>query len=407
MIEHADHAGKSWLRHRQWASPEIACNTRTGLWLMWFFAGIWNALSSFVWFVIPEELAKGNHAILIAALFPLVGMGLFGSAIYLTWTWRRFGPVAVALDPYPGAIGGQVGGTIDLRLPYASEHRFSLVLSCLYSYVSGSGKNRSRKEKLVWQATGFAYSEAVATGTRLNFCFDVPADLPESEPSGARYHLWRLTLKANLPGVDLSRQFNLPVFPTAEQSRFQQRNSSVHFHAVEQREALIESVLTIEQVPGGIELFFPMLRHARAKLFWLVFGIIFAGAGIGLNYAKDAPTFLALIFSATGLLIIIFTFYSLFNSLRVRLDGYGISGERRWLGLPLGKHFAPRSEVQQLVIRTSYSRQSGGEHVDVCTIQAHTNSGKKITVAESLQGRNTALQALEAISLLSGYPVEK
>src|SRR5690606_29786110 len=171
--------------------------------------------------------------------------------------------------------------------------------------------------------------------------FNVPADLPPSEPLGKHHHLWRLVLKAELPGVDLRRQFELPVFPTAEQSRIQQRDSSEHFHAVEQREALIESVLNIEQIPGGVELYFPMLRHARAKLIWLVFGLIFAGAAIGLSRIKDPSTFMVIGFGMIGGLIIIFTLYSLFNSLRVRLDINGISAERRWLGLPLGKHSAP------------------------------------------------------------------
>ena len=34
--------------------------------------------------------------------------------------WRRFGAAPALLDPFPGAIGGNVGGVIDVNFPYAT-----------------------------------------------------------------------------------------------------------------------------------------------------------------------------------------------------------------------------------------------------------------------------------------------
>lgn len=403
VIEHPESASKPWLARREWAQARVPCSARGGLWLAWIFAILWNAISSFLWFVIPAEVAKGNYMILIAALFPLVGLGLLWWAISVTLEWRRFGELYLDLDPYPGAIGGQVGGTLELSLPYDRTNAFPLSLSCVHSYMSGSGKNRSRKESVTWQAQGYAYAESSAGGTRLNFRFDVPEGLPSSEAPADSYYVWRLVINADLPGVDLHRQFELPVFPTAERSRYQREDSAAHPLALEQRDALIESVLDLRQVHGGVELYYPMWRNAGMKLGWMLFGLIFGGAGIGMWYT-DAPRFMAIIFTGIGLLACVFCLYGLLNSLRIRLDQQGLWTQRRLLGMIVHKQHYPRAQIKHLQLHKSYSAQSGSEYTEVFALKALAADGKKITVGESLKGRATAVQALDAISLLSGYP---
>ena len=402
VMDHPESATKPWLARREWAQARIACSARGGLWFAWIFAVLWNAISSFLWFVIPQEVTKGNYMILIAALFPLVGLGLLWWAVFATLEWRRFGQLYLDLDPYPGAVGGQLGGTLELSLPYDRAHAFPLSLSCIHSYMSGSGKDRSRKESIKWQAQGYAYAESSAKGTRLNFCFDVPKGLPSSEAPADSYYLWRLVVKADLPGVDLHRQFELPVFPTAEQSRYQRQDSTAHPQALEHRDALIESVLDLRQVNGGVELYYPMWRNAGMKLGWMVFGLIFGGAGIGMWYA-DAPRFMAIIFAGIGFLACVFCLYGLLNSLRIRLDQQGLWTQRRLMGVIIHKQHYPRAQIKHLQLHKSYSAQSGSEYTEVFSLKALTADGKKITVGESLKGRATAVQALEAVSMLSGY----
>ena len=268
--------------------------------------------------------------------------------------------------------------------------------------MSGSGKDRSRKESIKWQAQGYAYAESSAKGTRLNFCFDVPEGLPSSEAPADSYYLWRLVVKADLPGVDLHRQFELPVFPTAERSRYQRQDSTAHPQALEHRDALIESVLDLRQVNGGVELYYPMWRNAGMKLGWMVFGLIFGGAGIGMWYA-DAPRFMAIIFAGIGFLACVFCLYGLLNSLRIRLDQRGLWTQRRLMGVIIHKQHYPRAQIKHLQLHKSYSAQSGSEYTEVFSLKALTADGKKITVGESLKGRATAVQALEAVSMLSGY----
>ena len=88
------------------------------MWAAWAFAIFWNAISAVTPFIAYREVVSNdNYIALVALLFPLVGIGLLIWALRRTFEWRRFGPAPVTLDPFPGSIGGHVGGTVDIN-PY-------------------------------------------------------------------------------------------------------------------------------------------------------------------------------------------------------------------------------------------------------------------------------------------------
>lgn len=404
-VEHPDAASRPWLARRDWADNHIACSGKGSLWFVWAFALFWNGLSAPALYAVPGEFAKGNHLILVALIFPLIGLVLLVWAIRNTLSWRRFGQLAVVMDPFPGAIGGQVGGHVDVPLPFDVQQLFSISLSCVHSYESGSGKNRSRKETVLWQGEGLAHAEPTAKGTRLSFCFDVPDALPASEPPSSDYHLWRLTLEADLPGVDLSRHFELPVFPTGEHSSAHMRSSTRHPKAIEQRASQIEQALDYREIPGGVELFSPMLRNPAGWSAGLLFGAIFGGAGWSMfRYADDAPATLVWGCMLVGGVIVFFTVLAMFSSVQARLDGEGLCSQRFWLGVPVGRTWVRRDEIHRLEIESSYRQQIGSKTIEVFHIRAVTRSGRNITIAKNLKGREVARQALTAIAGRCGYP---
>ena len=142
------YADRPWLLNDDWQTNEIRSGSRAAMWGAWVFAILWNAISAIVPFIIYEEaIEKGNYLVLIALLFPLVGIGLLVWAIRRTLEWRRFGLAPVTLDPFPGSIGGHVGGRIDLNIPFDPRTEFRVTLTNINSYMSGSGDDRSRKEK--------------------------------------------------------------------------------------------------------------------------------------------------------------------------------------------------------------------------------------------------------------------
>lgn len=209
-----------WLADDAWQTATIRSSSKTSMYGAWVFAVFWNAISAPIPFLAYGEIVeRHNYVVLIGLLFPLVGIGLLVWALRRTLEWRRFGPAPVTLDPFPGSIGGHVGGSIDLRLPFDPTAKFRVTLTNLHSAVSGSSKDRSRSEKALWQDGTLAHVESCGLGTRLVFRFDVPEGLGESDTEhDDSYKLWRLSLEAELPGTDLDRSYEIPVYATARRS---------------------------------------------------------------------------------------------------------------------------------------------------------------------------------------------
>ena len=172
-----------WLVNNNWKTPEIKSEAQFAVRFMWGFALFWCLISAPLPFMLFEEVVeKKNYPALLGLLFPLIGVLLIAKAVHVTAEWRKFGEATVTLDPYPGSIGGQVGGFLELNWPFNAATKVILTLTNAYSYESGSGKNRRREEDIKWQDKIVAYTESGLYGTRILFRFDVPAGL---EPSDA------------------------------------------------------------------------------------------------------------------------------------------------------------------------------------------------------------------------------
>lgn len=285
----------AWQTRKGWETPNIRSAAKKSVFMMWGFAILWSAGSSPMLFVVPEEFEQGNTAALLGLFFPLVGVLLLYKAVMTTLAYRRFGTVLVEMDPFPGAIGGHVGGRIQVsRLGYnaaidPSTH-LSVRLECVYSYMSGSGDKRSRSENIKWAEQGQPRIESAGQGVTLSFRFDVPDNLPEADVDQTDvYHFWRLSAKAEIEGVDLNRQYNLPVFRTGKKSRSVRHDVSAQVakhreqESVAARQAIergnfdfpgLSRAMRISEQGGEIRMAFPMLRNKVLT----VFAGIFAGA---------------------------------------------------------------------------------------------------------------------------------
>ena len=80
--------------------------------------------------------------------------------------------------------------------------------------TTGSGKNRSTSERILWtdeQQAGTGVGDAVPVA------FYIPNDCRETDSDNAdNIVLWRLKVTAKEPGVDDAAQFEVPVFKVAE-----------------------------------------------------------------------------------------------------------------------------------------------------------------------------------------------
>ncbi len=395
------YADRPWLLNDDWQTSTIRSGSRASMWGAWAFAIFWNAISSVTPFLAYREIVEnGNYVVLIALLFPLVGIGLLTWAIRRTLEWRRFGPAPVTLDPFPGAIGGHVGGTIDVNLPYDPNAIFRLTLTNLHSYESGSGKNRSRKEKAKWQDAIVAHAEPGARGTRLTFRFDVPEGLDATDiEQDDSYYLWRLNLSADIPGTDLDRDYEIPVYPTGMQSR---HLTGYAIERARSQQSLLDAQAVSELVnldygPSGKRLFFPMGRFLGGGIGGVLVGAIFAGAGWFLAVREGHWIFGGL-FGGIGVLVALACFYLIFNSLELVQTAQGIRTTRRVLGIRVGGTELRRDEIKGLEQKSTMQAQSGGKHIVYYDVYARDRAGGKHKIAEGFKGDSEARAAIALIA---------
>ena len=95
---------------------------------------------------------------------------------------------------------------------------FSITLRSVRITLTGSGKNRSTHEAVLWESTRtMPGSLWEAGGISIPVAIPIPADARKTdERDAADRVIWRLVLAADEPGIDYSATFEVPVFRTAE-----------------------------------------------------------------------------------------------------------------------------------------------------------------------------------------------
>ena len=403
-------ADAPWLANDAWQSATIRSNSKTSMYGAWIFAVFWNAISAPIPFLVYEEIVKHQkYVVLIGLLFPLVGLFLLIWAIRRTLEWRRFGPAPVTLDPFPGSIGGHVGGTIDLKLPFDPSAKFRISLTNIHSYVSGSGKNRSRSEKALWQDAMVAHSESCAMGTRLVFRFDVPEGLDESDTEhDDSYKLWRLNLEADLPGANLDRSYEIPVYATGQQSRLLSERA-VEESREEQHTLDVDAVRGLVHLGYGLtgrRMYFPGGRNPGPSIGVVLVGAIFAAAGWFLAFRAGHAIF-GSVFGGVGLLVGVLGLYMIGNSLEVEQTGDGIRTVRRFLGIPVRRRQMRLDNIKKLEKKSNMQAQSGGRYTMFYNVYAVDYVGNKLTLGEGFRGEHEARAAMELIRREFGIREEK
>lgn len=405
------YADAPWLANDAWQTRELRSHSRKTMWTAWAVTALWNLISAPLPFLLYGEIVdKQNYPALVILLFPLVGIGLVVYAIRCTREWRRFGPAPVTLDPFPGAIGGHVGGTIDLRLPFDTQSRFEVTLTNLKSYVSGSGKNRSRKEKALWQDDQLVAADPGPEGTRIVFRFDVPEGQYASDAvtQGDTWFLWRLNVTADLPGADFDRSYELPVYPTGELSA-SLPDASVERNRNAQRarsEDDARRLLNLRRSGASQSLHFPVGRYLGAAATGLFFGIIFVGGGWYIM-TQEGSLFGGALFATVGGLVAAFLLYLGLNSLTVTREGLSLTAVRRVLGVPVSTRRMRIDDVLRLSADSLLQTQSGSRHVMHYRILAHGADGQTMTVGEGFRGQSDADAAMRLIAREFGLRVDQ
>lgn len=210
-----------WLAKKEWRNNRIASDIKTRMYSLWLFVILIFGLCIPLFNTIQTEINHERFSILIALFLPLFGLLLLKWAWKKSRDWHRFGSIELQMDPFPGSIGGQVGGYFLLKKANDLSGSCSVELSCVYSYLDYPElPDPARYYHTVWCRKARSRIKPSASSLIIAFIVNVPDQLPEADihQDDGNYHFWRLTLKALVDGIEIKRNYNIPVFPTQTQS---------------------------------------------------------------------------------------------------------------------------------------------------------------------------------------------
>jgi hypothetical protein len=310
------------------------------------------------------------------------------------------------MDPWPGSIGGQVGGMIAARVPFDEALAFSLKLTCVHTYTSGSGKNSSTHHDPLWQETRWFHAQRASDGmSALWFCFDVPDHLPVSEEASSNYHHWQLQANADIPGIDFERTWELPVFATGKASREAARHTQ---ESNEELMAALEGLMNLRQIPGGISMDYRAGRHWASGLLLVVVGGVFTGVAVFVGQSLSGMGD-AVITGVTGVLgsgLLVLGLWQWANRLQVQMDHSRLWIRYSVLGVPVFARQLALSEVQGIVIVRGSRMQKGNDVTQYYSLKVSLREGARYAIGDGFEGHHQARQAAEAIAAFTRLPVQ-
>lgn len=330
---------KPWLLRPDWAAGKIKSTSLAQSVLFLIMALAFGGLGGAMTFVaLPGELHKHNYAALLILLFPLVGIGFLIALISALLSKLRYGTCFLELAQIPIPLGGTLEGMIQTGGRLKLEHGLHLKFSCLRRTVSGSGKNRSTREEVLWQDekvlkpdAGLPESEPGHSG--IPVYFKLPDGQPQCFSSGDTSVLWRLDARAKMAGPDFSASFEVPVFQVAGAGpgpADEPDPTAAMQMPIEELRRDEHSKITVSDGPGGREFYFPAARNPGAALFTSVLALGFDSAA-GMTFYFHAPILFPIFLSLFGLIISCFAFSLWLKSSRVTVDSSSVRIVTRYL----------------------------------------------------------------------------
>jgi hypothetical protein len=387
-----------WLWREEWADGRIKSANGPAMAGAWIFAIFWNALSSGIWLILPRELKRGNYEILIALLFPLVGLGLLVWAIHATLRWRRFGQSWFVLQHNPGFVGGQLAGTVETSLKVRPRSGFQVRLTC----HRHDNRGESNAQTLLWEdEKRIVKDPGDPRHTRIPIFFQIPPEVsPSDDRDSSLRTIWRLEVRGEMEGPDYFAQFEVPVFAPGKviPPPPPATDPTLAFQPPPQpyRQPVDSKIKVRGLTSGAREFYFPAGRNPGPTLATLAFIAVWSSV-ICLMIAKRAPLAFPIIFGLFDLLFIAIFLNFLLKSTRVTIRQRGLDLEQRWLFYARRQHFAPG----EITAVNSAIGMTSGQTV-YHDLHAHTAAGRKVSLAGSIKDRREARWLAEEMNRALG-----
>ena len=374
----AGYPGQPWMWRADWAERRVNDSNPGGTLFLWVFAILWNAASWPVAFLVPRELVKENYVVLVAAIFPVAGLLILFGAIRGTMRAMRFKHSTLVLDAVPVPLGGTLRGRVEV--PYEPLADASSIIIRL------TAVNRVRSGKSTSESIVFQEDMEVARGgvsrmperVSIPIAIDVPHDVAETQTDGNTQTHWRLTVDAEVPGIDYSASFDVPVYRTEVTG--QPRPERVHAPPPEPREPVD---FVAKQTVDGRELYFGRFR-ARGMAMGTLFMTLIWTVISAVLFVVDAPFIIPLIFGFFNLLLIVLTL-ELFLGSTVVILGRDRVVVRHSL-FRTKETVLRRDEIASAAAKIG-SQGGGRPYYD---IEVRTSDGKKVNAVKYVRSKREA-----------------
>ncbi len=385
-----------WKWKTEWQADYLSPNTKSSYIGIAVFAVFWNLISlPATIFGLPEIIKKEEYIGLLILLFPLVGIGLIFWTIVLFSRHKKYGRTQLHINEGRIKIGDFNTGYLQFAQNRFSQSNAILKLASIHKYESGSGKNRSKKEKILWEDT----QRVELYSSECRFEFEVPRNLkPTDESNSKSQYLWRLSISSEQKGPDLKLDFEVPAFPLSEEERSlrdaqesdlfsEDRISNFQSKSMERgnwsKTGVIQSYSNL-----GVEYHFPRLNSAT-WIFMSLLGFLFVAIGVGV-YIAGASILFPIIFGLVGgLLGVIGLRAALFKS-RIYIDGSGLHYQTGHLA------FGKTSSIQALdILDFDMTSQASSGNTKFYNLLLKTHNGQQHTLAKNLKVKGDILALIQ------------
>ena len=387
---------------------QISSSEKSSYWILVIIGIIFFLFSTPVIFAIPEEVSRGNNGIFIALIFPLTGLAL----IFGGWKMRQkflfFGPTPLTPSPIIGQVGGQVGGRIDLTQPWAKRN-LSITLSCINTYTSGSGKNSSTHRDILWQEHDKPHDQPNGAGSKLEFCFDVPAGERTKETHRGRGKVhWEVSIEGLVNFMEFKRSWKIPVEVGTQNSTIvipRAHKEAAHSAKIKHAEASIEKQIQTNKTADGLDIISEQGRNKSMSWFMVLFGAIFTSVGCFLFYlAAQGEMMLwvmAPLFFSIGAGIFSFGIFLVGRKLECKIIDDQVYTRRSVFGRIIYTRQAKLTSPNQLILKTTMSSTTNGKQTDYMAVYAKVDINgpngsikKEIKLVEGIEGKGAG-EAME------------
>lgn len=373
----AAHPQEPWLWRPDWSRGEIKSSQANTMWFIWGFAAFWNAIASAATLAALKDAPK-NKAAYLVLLFPAVGIVLLAWATRLTLQRRRFGNPMLRMAAVPGVIGGALAGVVHVPRSLHGAEEIRLRLICLERDSSGEHTTESPR----WEDEKTLSADVLHEGGGIPVLFNIPYEsAPTEQISASREIIWRLEVRAALPGSDFLASFDVPVFKT-QQSRAEATPLPDPAAIYEKPVDLARSagIRVKPSAGGGSDIIFGAARNKGAAVTFTLFALLWTGSVV-VMIRLGAPKLFPVVFGVFDLLLLAFLPSLWLARSRVTVDASGLKLVTRTF---LEKQrFLSADEIQS--VESKFSMSAGNRmYYDLLAV---TSGARKVVLARYIPSK--------------------